>query len=108
MASWQILRPILEKCWLPDEILGGETLNVVHKPIISGICNCGTYIPLQFLGQGLILEFELGPMTSGISTEENYSNAWHISDVRVQASTINLVSQLSEAYAAHILSGKSL
>ena len=58
-----------KKWWLTDEIGSGAVANWVHKPIISGICNCGKYIPLQFLGQGFVLEWELGPMTSGINTE---------------------------------------
>ena len=100
--------PNAGKGWIPDEVASGGVVNWLHKPIISGICNCAKYIPLQFLGQGLVLEWALAPMTSGISTEDNYSTAWHISDVRVQASAINRVSSISEAYAAHILSRKSL
>ena len=84
-----------------------------HKPILSGICNCGKYMPLQFLGAGgLVLEFELGGFIDGIqhstTTPKTLSETWHISDVRVQASVINLNSSLQEAYAAHVLSGKSL
>ena len=62
------------KGWLPDQLVGGSVLNWLHKPITNGICNCGKYMPLQFLGQGLILEWELGPMTSGISTPTDFSN----------------------------------
>ena len=84
-----------------------------HKPILSGICNCGKYMPLQFLGSGgLVLEWELGGFQDGIqhstATPNILSENWHISDVRVQASVINLNSSLQEAYAAHVLSGKSL
>ena len=70
-------------------------------------------MPLQFLGAGgLVLEFELGGYRDGIqhstATPSTLSELWHISDVRIQASVINLNSQLQEAYAAHVLSGKSL
>ena len=41
------------------------------------------------MGQGMILEWELGPMTSGIRRETGDANVWHISDVRIQASTIH-------------------
>ena len=70
-------------------------------------------MPLQFLGAGgLVLEFELGGYRDGIqhstATPSTLSELWHISDVRVQASVINLASQLNEAYATHVLSSKSL
>ena len=55
-----------------------------------------------------MLEWELGGAEDWISTSANTSNTWHISDVRVQASVININSQLMEAYSAHVLSGKSL
>ena len=55
-----------------------------------------------------MLEFELGGATDWVSTAANTSGSWHISDVRVQASVININSQLMEAYSAHVLSGKSL
>ena len=38
---------------------GGKEVRLTHKPILSGICNSGKYMPLQFLGAGgLVLEFE--------------------------------------------------
>ena len=87
----------------------GHSLRFTHKPILSGICNSGKYLPCQFLGAGgLVLEFELGGAADWVSTAANTSQNWHISDVRVQASVININSQLMEAYSAHVLSGKSL
>ena len=71
--------------------LGGNgVIRFTHKPILSGICNCGKYMPLQFLGAGgLVLEFELGGYRDGIqhstATPSTLSELWHISDVRVQA-----------------------
>ena len=66
-------------------------------------------MPLQFLGAGgLVLEFELGGAADWLSTAVDASTDWHISDVRVQASVININSQLNEAYSAHVLSGKPL
>ena len=88
---------------------GGKEVRFTHKPILSGICNSGKYMPLQFLGAGgLVLEFELGNADSWVSTAENHSTSWTIRDVRVQASVININSQLMEAYSAHVLSGKAL
>ena len=55
-----------------------------------------------------MLEFELGGAEDWVSTAASTSQNWHISDVRVQASVININSQLMEAYSAHVLSGKSL
>ena len=55
-----------------------------------------------------MLEFELGGAADWVSTAANTSQNWHISDVRAQASVININSQLMEAYSAHVLSGKSL
>ena len=31
---------------------GGKEVRFTHKPILSGICNSGKYMPLQFLGAG--------------------------------------------------------
>ena len=88
---------------------GGKEVRFTHKPILSGICNSGKYMPLQFLGAGgLVLEFELGNADSWVSTAENHSTSWTIRDVRIQASVININSQLMEAYSAHVLSGKAL
>jgi len=93
----------------PNDVLANGSVRFTHKPIISGICNCGKYMPLQFLGAGgLVLEWELGGPIDAISTAANHSAVWHIEDIRVQASVINCNSQLQEAYAAHVLSGKSL
>ena len=97
----------------PGTLAGNSAVRFTHKPILSGICNCGKYMPLQFLGSGgLVLEWELGGFLDGIqhttTDPKTLSERWHISDVRVQASVINLNSQLQEAYAAHVLSGKSL
>ena len=81
-----------------------KTLRFTHKPILSGLCNCGKYLPCQFLGAGgLVLEFELGGAADWVSTAASTSQNWHISDVRVQASVININSQLMEAYSAHVL-----
>ena len=76
-----------------------SAVRFTHKPILSGICNCGKYMPLQFLGSGgLVLEWELGGFQDGIqhstATPKTLSENWHISDVRVQASVINLNSSL--------------
>ena len=43
-----------------------------------------------------------------MSTAANHSPLWHISDVKLVCSTLQFNSSLSEAYAAHVLSGKSL
>ena len=95
--------------FLPNSVAPNGQLRFTHKPILSGICNCGKYMPLQFLGAGgLILEFELDSALVGISTAAGTSSTWHISDIRVQAATINVNSSLLEAYSAHILSSKSL
>ena len=92
-----------------NPILANTAIRWTHKPILSGICNSGKYMPLQFLGAGgLVLEWELGNAGDGINTTATNSQDWHIPDIRVQASVINLNSQLQEAYAAHVLSGKSL
>ena len=70
---------------------GQTNLRFTHKPILSGLCNCGKYLPCQFLGAGgLVLEFELGSAADWVSTAANTSQSWHISDVRVQASVINI------------------
>ena len=55
-----------------------------------------------------MLEFELAGASDWVSTSSTHSTNWHISDVRVQASAININIQLMEAYSAHVLSGKSL
>ena len=92
-----------------ESVAAGKGLRFTHKPILSGICNSGKYMPLQFLGAGgLVLEFELGNADSWVSTADNHSSSWDIRDVRVQASVININSQLMEAYSAHVLSGKAL
>ena len=54
-----------------------------------------------------MLEFELTDATSPVSTADNFSTEWHMSDIRCQASLMNVNSQLAEAYSAHVLSGNS-
>lgn len=95
--------------WVLDSIVAFHHLNVVRKLILSGILNSGKCMPSQFLGAGgLILESELTDATSPLSTADNKSTQWHLSDVRVQAATINVDGKVQDAYSAHVLSGKSL
>ena len=90
----------------PGTLAANGSFYWTHKPLLSGICNSGKYMPLQFLGSGgMVLEFELGNATEGIDARAANSSSWHISDVRVQASVINLNSKLQEADSAHVLSG---
>ena len=42
------ISPNSGKGWIPDEMAGGTTLNFLHKPIISGICNCGNTFLFSF------------------------------------------------------------
>ena len=90
--------------FFPNPLNSNTAIRFTHKPILSGICNSGKYMPLQFLGAGgLIWEWELGNAGDGVNTTSTNSQDWHISDIRVQASVINLNSALQEAYAAHVL-----
>ena len=36
----------------PGSLSQSSATNFTHKPILSGICNCGKYMPLQFWAQG--------------------------------------------------------
>ena len=35
----------------PGALNANSNVKFTHKPILSGICNCGKYMPLHFLGQ---------------------------------------------------------
>ena len=92
-----------------NPILANTAIRFTRKPIRSGICNSGKYMPLHVLsGSGLVLEWELANVGDGIDTTATNSQDWHVPDIRLQASVINLNSQLQGAYAVHVLSGKSL
>ena len=52
-----------------NAILAHSAVRWTHKAILSGICNSGKYMPLQFLGAGgLVLEWELGNAGDGVNT----------------------------------------
>ena len=55
-----------------------------------------------------VLEWVLNEAMYAVPAAANHSHDWHISDVNLVCSTLRLNSSLSEAYAAHVLSGKSL
>lgn len=87
---------------------GGSEI-CTHKPILSGICTQRKWWPVQFMGGGgIFLEWVLNEDKSAVSTAANHNHIWHISDVELVCSTLQLNSSLSEAYAAHVLGGKSL
>ena len=54
-----------------------------------------------------MIEWEFGNAGDGDNAAAANSQPWHISDVRVQASVINLNCQLQEAHAANVSAGKS-
>lgn len=93
----------------PSTVAANSSYHWTHKHFMSGVCSCRKYMPLPLLGAGGLLgEWELGNATHGISNAVTSSTSWHISDVRAQASVINLNTQLQEAYSAHMMSGEFL
>ena len=95
--------------WVTDPLLAGHSVRFVHRPFALDIGNQFRNIPMQLLGAGgLVFKFELADAAAPLNATGDNSTQWHISDVRVQASTITVNSALSEAYSAHVLSGKSL
>ena len=91
---------------LSFSIPAGGSVICTHKPILSGICTQGKLWPVQFMGGGrIILEWILNEDKSAVSTAAIHSHLWHISDVKLVCSTLQLNSSLSEAYAAHVLGG---
>lgn len=94
---------------LSYSIPAAGSVTCTHKPILSGICTQGKWWPVQFMGGGgIILEWVLIEGVDAVSTAANHTHIWHISDVKFVCSTLQLNSSLSEAYAAHVLGGKSL
>lgn len=94
---------------LPYTIPAAGSVSCTHKPILSGICTQGKWWPVKFMGGGgIILEWVLNEGVDAVSTAANHNHVWHIPDVKLVCSTLQLNSSLSEAYAAHVMGGRSL
>ena len=100
----------LDATGIPETIPASSSKKILHKPL-AGLCHQKVYLPLQFIstaGQGLTFEYQIIQTAADAVNANNGSTSWQLSNVRMYGDVLHVDESLSNTYAKHLLTGKTL